>query len=119
MAKVLIVDDSPTVVAVFSKFLTEHGHECITARDGATGFAQAKQHRPDVILLDVVMGEHNGFHACRRLKRDEKTKDIPIVLVSGKTTEADEFWGRRLGAAEYLRKPVSPDVLLATISRLV
>jgi twitching motility two-component system response regulator PilH len=118
MAKVLIVDDSPTVVTVFSKFLNDHGHECVTACDGDMGFNRAKEHKPDVILMDVVMGEHNGFQTCRRLKRDMRTRDIPVVIVSSKATEADEFWGRRMGAAEYLRKPVSPETLLATISRL-
>lgn len=118
MAKVLIVDDSPTVVTVFSKFLKDQGYECITACDGAMGIARAKEHKPDVILMDVVMGDHNGFQTCRRLKSDPKTRDIPVVIVSGKTTEADEFWGRRMGASDYLRKPVTPERLLATISRL-
>lgn len=117
MAKILIVDDSPTVVTVFSKFLSEHGHECITASNGEIGFSRAKQDKPDVILLDVVMGEHNGFQACRRLKRDRLTKDIPVVMVSAKNTQADAFWGRRMGASDYLAKPVSPTALLATISR--
>jgi len=118
MARILIVDDSPTVVTVFSKFLSSKGHECITANDGSAGFDCAKNQQPDVILMDVVMGEHNGFQTCRRLKRDLRTKDIPVVFVTGKGTEADEFWGRRMGGSAYLRKPVSPDLLLETISRL-
>jgi len=119
MAKILIVDDSPTVVTVLSKFLSDKGYDCITARDGAVGFARAKEHRPDLILMDVVMGEHNGFQTCRRLKRDVSTKDIPVVIVSSKDTDADKFWGRRMGASDYLRKPVSPDELLNTVARLI
>ena len=118
MARILIVDDSPTVVKVFSKFLSAKGHECISAPDGAQGLTRAKEHKPDVILMDVVMGDHNGFQACRRLKSDLSTKDIPVVIVSSKATEADEFWGRRVGASAYLRKPVTPEALLDTISRL-
>lgn len=118
MARILIVDDSPTVVKVFSKFLHAQGHECISASDGAQAFTSAQEHKPDVILMDVVMGDHNGFQACRRLKRDASTRDIPVVLVSSKATEADEFWGRRMGASAYLRKPVTPQDLLETISQL-
>ena len=118
MARILIVDDSPTVVTVFSKFLRSQGHECLTAPDGAQGIVSAQEHQPDVILMDVVMGDHNGFQACRRLKSDLSTKDIPVVIVSSKATEADEFWGRRMGASAYLRKPVTPEALLNTISRL-
>jgi len=119
MAKILIVDDSPTVVTVLSKFLTDQGYDCITAGDGAAGFACAKEQRPDLILMDVVMGEHNGFQACRRLKRDTTTKHIPVVIVSSKNTEADEFWGRRMGASDYLHKPVSPSKLLKAVSKLL
>lgn len=119
MAKILIVDDSRTVIASLARVLREHGHVCLAAEDGASGYTRAKQERPDLILMDVVMGEHNGFQTCRRIKRDSETSHIPVVLVTSKSGESDEYWGRRNGASAYLRKPVDPQTLLRTVDRLL
>ena len=119
MAKILVVDDSKTARTMLEKLLRERGHECVEATDGEEGYAVAKNRHPDLVLLDVVMGEHDGFRACRRLKRDPATKNIPVIMVTCKTGDSDEMWGRKMGADDFLRKPVSPEVLLETVNRFV
>ena len=64
----------------------------------------AKERAPALVLLDVVMGDHDGFRACRQLKKDPLTKKIPVILVTSKTGDSDEMWGKKMGADEYLRK---------------
>jgi len=119
MATILVVDDSSTARALIVNILAERGHKCLEAGDGAEGVALAKKQRPALVLMDVVMGEHDGFKACRQLKRDPSTKDIPVVLVTCKTGESDEMWGRKMGAADYLRKPISQDALIEAVNRLI
>lgn len=119
MATILIVDDSQTFRAAIAKTLAGEGHECLEASDGNEGVTLAKLHHPALVLLDIVMDNCDGFRACRLLKREPTTKDIPVVLVSVKVGDSDEMWGRKMGAADYLRKPVSPEVLLECIRRFV
>jgi twitching motility two-component system response regulator PilH len=119
MAKILVVDDSATARTMLEKLLRDRGHQCFKARDGEEGYTVTKLQHPDLVLLDVVMGAHDGFKACRRIKRDPETKDIPVVMVTCKTGESDEMWGRKMGADDFLRKPVSPEVLLETVQRYV
>ncbi len=106
MALVLIVDDSPTEQHVFCKVLERCGHETLVASDGEEAIATAEKVLPEVIVMDVVMPGMNGFQATRKLSRNPATKEIPIVIVSGKGQETDRIWGLRQGAAQYLVKPV-------------
>jgi len=119
MAKILIVDDSPTQIANLEKLLEGQGHEIITAPNGVEGVARAKDDRPDLILMDVVMPELNGFQATRKLNRDDATKDIPIIIVSTKDQETDRIWGMRQGAKGYLVKPPTREELLEAIAEFV
>lgn len=119
MPKILIVDDSPTVQALLVRLLTTNGYQCATASDGDKGYQAAKDEKPDLILMDVVMGQHNGFQTCRKIKKDPALGQIPVVLLTSKTTESDRFWGEQMGASAYLHKPVEPDELLQTIQKLL
>ncbi len=115
MTTVLVVDDSPLEMTRFREILTKHNFEIIEAYDGEQGCAKAVQHLPDVILMDIVMPEMNGFQATRKITRDEKTAHIPVIIISTKDQETDRVWGKRQGAKEYLVKPVSEDELIQTI----
>lgn len=118
MTKILVVDDSPSEMARFREILTKHGYEMIEAKNGEEGVAVAMQHLPDVILMDIVMPEMNGFQATRKITREKTTAHIPVVIVSTKNQETDRVWGKRQGAKEYLTKPIDEDELIRVI-RLV
>ena len=107
MALVLIIDDSPTEVHVMQKALEKHGFDTATAKDGKEGLQIARDIKPDLILMDVVMPGLNGFQATRELSRDPETAAIPVVMVTTKNLETDRIWGMRQGAVDYLVKPVS------------
>ena len=119
MAKILIVDDSPTELHVLSQMLSKGGYETVTAEDGEEGIERAKSELPDLILMDVVMPGLNGFQATRKLSRDAATKHIPVVMVTTKDQDTDREWGMRQGARDYMVKPVKADELLAKISSLL
>jgi len=119
MAKILIVDDSPTELHVLAKILQHGGHEALTAADGEAGIAAAKTQGPDVILMDVVMPGINGFQATRKLSRDPKTQQIPVLMVTTKDQDTDREWGLRQGAKGYLVKPVDSRELLSKIGELL
>ena len=95
MAKILVVDDSPSEMAKFRDILTRHQYEVIEAHTGDDGIQKANEFFPDVILMDVVMPEMNGFQATRKLTRDPKTSHIPVVIISTKKQETDRVWGKR------------------------
>ena len=119
MPRVLIVDDSPTETYKFKEMLEKHGFDIITADNGADGVAVARQEKPDVVLMDVVMPGLNGFQATRQLSKGPDTQHIPVIIVTTKDQETDKVWGRRQGASDYLTKPVDEQVLLDTIKRVM
>lgn len=119
MALVLIVDDSPTETMAFKQMLERNNFRVITAANGDQGIAMAKEHTPDVILMDVVMPGLNGFQATRSLTRTPETAQIPVVIVTTKDQETDKVWGRRQGAVGYLVKPVDEKALIAEVQRVL
>jgi len=119
MARVLIIDDSPTDKLALYGMLKKYGHQFIFADDGLAGIATAKEKQPDVILMDVVMPEVNGYQATRRLTQDKDTAHIPVIMISSKTQETDRVWGLRQGARAYVCKPASEDELARIIKELV
>ncbi|MBU0499589.1 MAG: response regulator [Gammaproteobacteria bacterium] len=115
MANILIVDDSPTEVYVLSNILKGAGYGVFTANDGESGVQAAREHKPDLILMDVVMPGLNGFQATRELSKDPATASIPVILVTTKDQETDKTWGMRQGAKGYVVKPVADAELIAKI----
>lgn len=113
MALIMIVDDSPTEVHVLKTALEKHGFDTVSAAEGSECIQLAREVRPDLILMDVVMPGVNGFQATRTLTRDPVTKSIPIVMITSKSQETDRIWGLRQGAVDYLVKPVSEAALVA------
>ncbi|MGH8751455.1 MAG: response regulator [Burkholderiales bacterium] len=116
--KILVVDDSPTERHLLSDILTKGGYEVIVAENADEALAKAKQVKPDLVLMDVVMPGQNGFQATRALNKEEETKNIPVIIVTSKTQETDKIWGMRQGAKDYIVKPVDPVKLLAKIKAL-
>jgi len=119
MARILIVDDSPSQLMGICRIVEKLGHEALTAEDGAAGVEAAKRELPDLILMDVVMPNLNGFQATRSISREATTKHIPIVLVTTKDQETDRMWGMRQGAKAYLTKPFSESDLSTLINDLM
>lgn len=119
MAKILIVDDSPTHTATTRKILEAAGYDVLTAENGSVGIDVAKSVQPDLILMDVVMPELNGFQATRKLSQDPETKHIPVILLTTKDQNTDKVWGERQGAKAYLVKPPQHDLLIAEIQKLL
>ena len=114
--KILIVDDSPTERHVLNDLLTKAGYDVVASDNGEDAIQKAKQLRPDLILMDVVMPGLNGFQATRAISRDPETKSIPIILCTSKSQETDKIWGLRQGARDYIVKPVDRDELIAKIN---
>jgi twitching motility two-component system response regulator PilH len=112
VALILVVDDSPTEVHVIRKALEKHGFQTAAAADGAEGIRLAKQMKPDLIFMDIVMPGVNGFQATRTLANDPETRRIPVIMVTSKSQETDRIWGMRQGAVDYLVKPVSAEMLV-------
>jgi twitching motility two-component system response regulator PilH len=117
METILVVDDVQTDRELVGKVVTSAGHQAVYASDGSEALAKAKQIRPAMIFMDVVMPSQDGFKTTRALKNDPDTSKIPVVLVTSKGTESDRFWGKRQGADDHVAKPFSPDVLLQIIRR--
>ncbi len=119
MARVLIVDDSPSQLVGIKKIVEGLGHQVFTAEDGASGVEAAKRELPDLVLMDVVMPNLNGFQATRQISKDPNTCHIPVILVTTKDQETDRMWGMRQGAKAYLTKPIKESELEATINQFL
>ncbi len=119
MATVLVVDDSPTEQHVCRKLLEKNGHEVVSVEDGEHALERAREVKPDVILMDVVMPGMNGFQATRQLSRDPATAAIPVIIVTTKDQETDRVWGMRQGARDFLVKPVKEDALVASMKAVL
>jgi twitching motility two-component system response regulator PilH len=119
MARILIVDDSPSQLMGIRRIVEKLGHEALTAEDGAAGVEAAKRELPDLILMDVVMPNLNGFQATRSITREPTTRHIPVILVTTKDQDTDRVWGMRQGAKAYITKPFSETELADMIQQML
>ena len=117
MARILIVDDSPSQLMGIRRIVEKLGHDALTAEDGAAGVEAAKREIPDLILMDVVMPNLNGFQATRSITREATTRHIPVILVTTKDQDTDRVWGMRQGAKAYITKPFSESELSELIAQ--
>ena len=118
MAKIIAVDDSVADLKLVESILGNH-HRVILCQDG-TGIEDRVNHeKPDLILLDVVMPQRNGYEILRKLKRDASSKGIPIMVISSKNQPTDVEWGKRQGADAYVTKPYTPDALISAVNGLL
>jgi len=114
--RILVVDDSATERHIIGEILTKQGFEVSFAESGEMGVARAKQDKPDLIVMDVVMPGLNGFQATRAISKDPDTQHIPIIICTTKDQETDKVWGLRQGAKDYLVKPIAAADLLGKIA---
>lgn len=119
MARILLIEDSPTDTAVLTRLLEKHGHRVLASASAEEGIEVCKRELPDMVLMDVVLPGMNGFQATRAITREPSTKHIPVLIVSTKGMETDRAWGMRQGARDYIVKPPSEDALLARIDQLL
>ena len=112
---ILIVDDNPANVKVIIDYLTEYGFQIMVARTGEAGLELARQDRPDLILLDVVLPGADGFEVCRRLKADGRTRQIPVILMTILTSVEDKLKGFQAGSVDYITKPFQAEEVLARV----
>ncbi len=119
MARILLIEDSPTDTAVLTRLLEKHGHRVLAATSAEEGIEVCMRELPDMVLMDVVLPGMNGFQATRAITREPTTRHIPVLIVSTKGMETDRAWGMRQGARDYIVKPPSEDALLARIDQLL
>jgi two-component system phosphate regulon response regulator PhoB len=118
-ATVLLVDDEPDVVDLVRHKLRRAGFEVLVAMTGWNGLQLAKSERPDVLILDLMLPEMNGFEVCQQLKADPETVNIPVLMLTAKCEDDDRFRGFELGADDYVTKPFSPRELVYRITALL
>lgn len=119
MARILVVDDSPTLLSGTTKILESAGHTVIPAVNGEEGIAKANSEKPDLIVMDVVMPGISGFQATRQITQNPETKHIPIIILTTKDQETDKVWAQRQGAKDYVVKPPQKNELLEKINALL
>ncbi|HDS09358.1 MAG TPA: response regulator transcription factor [Firmicutes bacterium] len=119
MPKILVVDDSKTIRLMMETGLKKEGFDIITAVDGEDGLIKAFTENPDLIVLDVMMPKLNGFQVCRKIKRDERTLHIPVLILTAQNQKEEILEGFNAGADEYLCKPFKFDELLKQVKTLL
>ena len=117
--RVLIIDDSATIVAVLGKMLRQNNYVTTAAADAETGIEAALADVPDLIFLDIVLPGMSGFNALRQLRRDPATKDVPIIMISGNVQATEQFYVQRIGADDFMPKPFGRGDVFARVQRLV
>jgi DNA-binding response OmpR family regulator len=113
--KILLVDDSSTVLLMERMILSKNEYDVVTARDGQEGVEKALAEKPDLILMDVVMPRMDGFEACRRLREQDDTKSIPVIMVTTRGELASVETGYASGCNDYVTKPINGLELLAKV----
>jgi len=120
MAHILVIDDDTDIRKLVETILTKAGHKVSLAADGESGLGFAMLKKPDLIILDLNLPKMNGFEVCRRLKKDEATRKIPVIMLTAAYDEwEDAKKGFELGADEYVIKPFASELLLHNIERLL
>src|SRR5438876_1338560 len=119
LGRVLLVEDEQDVAELIRYNLTKEGYDVVISGNGNDALRLAREHRPDVILLDIMVPQLNGWEVCRRLKKDPELAAIPVIMVTGRVEEGDKVLGFELGADDYVTKPFSPRELVARIRAVV
>jgi len=114
--RILVVDDEPTLVATVKYNLEREGYSVVTAADGETALSRAREDRPDLVVLDVMLPVIDGFEVCRLLRRE---MNVPILMLTAKTEEVDRVVGLEIGADDYVTKPFSMRELMARVRALL
>lgn len=119
LARVLVAEDERDVAELIRYTLAREGFEVILATNGADALRQARESRPDLVLLDLMLPQVNGWELCRRLKQDPATRALPVIMVTARAEEGDKVLGFELGADDYVTKPFSTRELVARVRAVV
>jgi two-component system, OmpR family, alkaline phosphatase synthesis response regulator PhoP len=117
MATILIVDDKRNIVELANLYLTEEGFQVITAGDGVTALEKVEQYKPDLVLLDIMLPQMDGWEVCRRLRKSGN--NVPIIMLTARAEDVDKVVGLELGADDYVTKPFNPRELIARIKAVL
>jgi twitching motility two-component system response regulator PilH len=115
--KILIVDDTPSQLEAFKSAMPTTNARILTATSGAAALDVAKTELPDIIFMDIVMDDMDGYNTCREIANDPATKDIPVVFVSTKNQRADQMWAERQGGKALIAKPISTEQIEEQLKR--
>jgi len=115
--KILVVDDSEPERVNLQSIVSDAGYQVLTAKSGSEAVEKAKAERPNLIFLDIIMDEMDGYATCRSITKADDTKDIPVVMVSSKSQKADKMWAAHQGARGYVTKPYTQDEILEQLRR--
>ena len=118
-ARVLVVDDEPDLIRILEFGLKAAGYQVEIAVDGQEGLKKAREIRPDIILLDLMLPKLDGYKVCRLLKFDERYRQIPIIILSARTQEGDQALAKEMGANRFITKPYEFSEILAHIEALL
>ena len=117
-AKVLVVDDTPSIRELIANFLRNSGYQVIEAKNGKEALEKALSNLPDIVVTDVVMPEMNGFELCRSLKKNPVTQNSRIVVCTSKNQDIDRLWGMKQGADIYLTKPFTKEEIMKAVQSI-
>jgi CheY-like chemotaxis protein len=117
--RMLVIDDSATIVALLSRMLRQNDYDVLEAFDAESGLEIARAQAPELIFLDIVLPGMDGFAALRQLRRDPFTRDIPVIMISGNEQATEQFYVHRIGADDFMKKPFSRAEVFARIERLL
>jgi DNA-binding response OmpR family regulator len=117
--KVLVVDDEVNITQILEFSIGAEGFDVMTAQNGEEAIEKARREQPDLIILDIMMPKIDGYEACRILKANPLTKNIPVVLLTAKGRDIDKRLGMEVGATDYIVKPFSPNKLIERINQLL
>ena len=117
--RILVIDDSPTIVTLLKRMLHQNDYATLEAFDAESGLEIAFSELPDLIFLDIVLPGMDGFSALRALRRDPRTKSIPVVMISGNEQATEQFYVQRIGADDFMKKPFSRPEVFSRIERLL
>jgi DNA-binding response OmpR family regulator len=117
--KILIIDDNPAICSMLEKLLKIYHYRTVTANDGLSGLSAARTENPDLIVLDVMLPEMDGYKVCRMIKYDQKLKKIPVLILTSRMTPEDKRLAFECGANSYLPKATKTEVIIAEIRELL
>ena len=116
---ILVIDDEKDLIELVRYNLEKEGFDVIAATDGQSGLEVIRKHRPELVMLDLMMPGIDGLQVCQRLRADQRTARTPVIMLTAKATEADRIVGLELGADDYVTKPFSPREVVARVKAVL
>ena len=114
--KILVVDDTAAHLQQMKEIVSEAGYQVITATSGREAVERTRAEKPNMVFMDIVMDDLDGYGACREITRDEETRDIPVVFVSTKNQRADKIWAEKQGAKALITKPIDSAAIVNSLN---